>query len=426
MRFAPLLVAVLAAAPLGAQSQRLTLAEVYQRVDTYSPRIAVAVARTEASQARIGPAGRWPDPAVQFQLMNRSLPGLDLDPTLGMNQIQLMQMVPIAGRRGLARRAATAAAEADSAAGQETGLEARARAAMNFYDLDAAERSLVVMDDSRRVLGDIIRAAEAMYAEGRGPQADVLRAQVELARMDEEIIGMQAMRDRMRARLAALLVLPPDSVGVPVLPPQPSSIPARDSLEQLALARRPMLSAGRSRIDAATANAHRADREIWPDLTLGVAYGQRPMDGGTDRMMSFMFGFTLPITARSNQRQMAAEARAMAAMASADLTEMELDTRARVAELHADLVRARRLAQLYRTTLLPQAEAAEASAMAGYRSGSSSFTTLLDGRMEVLRVETDLIRTEADAGRTLAELEMLTATPLVDAASAAPDAGDLP
>jgi hypothetical protein len=120
---------------------------------------------------------------------------------------------------------------------------------------------------------------------------------------------------------------------------------------------------------------------------------------------------------------MAAEARAMAAMASADLTEMGLATRARVGELHADLVRAQRVTQLYRTTLLPQAEAAAASALAGYQSGLSSFMTLLEGRMEILRVRTDLIRTEADAGRAIAELEMLTATSLLDAASAAPEAG---
>jgi cobalt-zinc-cadmium efflux system outer membrane protein len=423
MRITPILVAAMAAAPLGAQTPRLTLAEVYQRLDIHSPLVAVATARADAAQARVGPAGRWPDPSVQFQLMNRSLPSFELDPTLGMNQVQLMQMVPIAGRPGLARRAATASAEAERAEARETGLEVRAQGAMNFYDLYVAERSLAVMADSRRLLGDAIRAAEAMYAEGRGSQADVLRAQVELARMDAGIIDMQAMRDRVRGRLAALLVLPPDSVREPVLPLMPASLPTRDSLVQLALGQRPRLTAGRLRIEAADAAARRADREIWPDLTLGVAYGQRPMGGETDRMMSFMFGFTLPITARSNQKQMAAEARAMAAMASADLTEMGLATRARVGELHADLVRSQRVTQLYRTTLLPQAEAAAASALAGYQSGLSSFMTLLEGRMEILRVRTDLIRTEADAGRAIAELEMLTATSLLDAASAVPDAG---
>jgi outer membrane protein TolC len=426
MRCVLFIAAFYAAAPLGAQTPRLTLAQVYARLDTHSPGRAVAAARADAARARIGPASRWPDPAIQLQLMNRDLPGFGLNQTLGMNQIQLMQMVPIAGKRGFARKAASAEALAEEAAARESGFEVRAQAAMSFYDLYAAQRSLSVMTDSRRLLTDVGRAAEAMYSEGRGPQADVLRAQVELARMDEEIIGMEAMRESMKARLAAMLVLPTDSLPDPMLPRVPASLPARDSLERLALEHRPMLEAGRARILSADATASQVGREIWPDLTLGVIYGQRPMNGETERMMSFMFGFTLPITAGSNQKQMAAEARAMAAMYTADLAEMAVATRARIGELHADLMRFRRVAELYRTTLLPQTEASAASAEAGYRSGAAPFMSLLEARMTALRVRIDLIRADAATGRTLAELEMLTGTTLVDAASAAPDTGDLP
>jgi len=426
MRSVLFIAVAFAAAPLGAQSPRVTLAQVYARLDTHSPRLAVASARVDAAQARIGPAGRWPDPSLQFQLMNRDLPGFGLNKTLGMNQIQLMQMVPIAGRTGLAQEAASAEALAEEASAREAGAEVRARAAMSFYDLYAAERSLSVMTGSRRLLTDVGRAAEVMYAEGRGSQADVLRAQVELARMDEEIIGMEAMRESMKARLAAMLVLPADSLPDPALPLMPATLPARDSLERLALEYRPMIEAGRARISAADATARRVGREIWPDLTLGVIYGQRPMDGETERMMSLMFGFTLPITAGSNQKQMAAEARAMAAMYSADLAEMATSTRARIGELHADLVRFHRLTALYRTTLLPQAEASATSAEAGYRSGLAPFMALLDARMTVLRVRVDLIRAQAATGRALAEIEMLTGITLVDAASVDPDTGDLP
>ena len=426
MRWMLLLAAVFTAAPLDAQAPRLTLAQVYARLDTHNPRLAVAAARSDAAQARIGPAGRWPDPAVQFQLMNRDLPGFGLNDPLGMNQIQLMQMVPIAGQRGLARKAASAEARAEEASTRETGFEVRAEAAMSFYDLYAAQHSLAVMKDSRRLLTDIGAAAEAMYAEGRGSQADVLRAQVELSRMDEEIIGMEAMRERMKARLAAMLLLSADSLPDPVLPNVPARLSPRDSLVLLALEHRPMFEAGRARVSAADATAQRAGREIWPDLTLGAIYGQRPMDDGTGRMLSLMFGFTLPITARSNQKQMAVEARAMAAMFTADLAEMEVDTRARIGELHAEFTRSRRLAELYRTTLLPQAEASAASAEAGYRNGVGPFMPLLEARMTALRVSIDLIRADAATGRALAELEMLTGTTLVDPASTAPDTGDLP
>ncbi len=420
------LASAIAGGPLTAQTPPgLTLADVYRSLATGSPRIAAAQAQADAARARIGPVSRWPDPAIQLGLMNRNLPGLGLQDPLGMNQIQIMQMVPVAGKTGLAVKAARAEAEAEAAQAREVGWEVRARAAMSFYDIYQADHTLTSMTAARRLLEDIIRTAETMYAEGKGRQADVLRAQVEVARMDEEIIRMTSMRDAMAARLNSLRGLPVDApVASPLLPRLPDSLPSGAELETAALANRPMLAAGQSRVAAADASARRAAREIWPDLTLGVIYAQRPMmGGGTERMGSFMLGFTLPLSAGSRQHQMTTEALAMAAMAAADLADMRTETRGRIGELHADLARARHLAGLYTTTLLPEVRATAAAALAAYQSGGADFMTLLDSRMAVIRGEQELFRFTADEGKALAELEMLTATELVDPRSTAETSG---
>lgn len=424
--FLLVLVPALAGAPLAAQGDgTLTLADVYGSLQRTSPRIAAAQAQAAAAHARIGPVSRWPDPAIQLGLMNRNLPGLGLQDPLGMNQIQVMQMVPIAGKTGLAVKAARADADAEAARAREVGWEVRARAAMSFYDLYQAEQSLATMATARRLLQDILRTTESMYAEGKGKQTDVLRAQVELARMDEELIRMTAMRDGMAIRLNTLRGLSADApLPIPLLPRLPDSLPDRAALETRALSDRPMLAAGQSRIASADATARRAAREIWPDLTLGVIYGQRPMmGGGTERMGSFMLGFTLPLAAGSRQHQMTAEARAMAAMATADLEDMRTETRGRIGELHADLTRSYHLAQLYHSTLLPQLRATATAATAAYQSGGTDFMTLLDSQMAITRAEQELARFDADAGKAFAELEMLTATELVDPASTTETSG---
>lgn len=424
-----ILACALATSALQAQeTPRLTLAEVYGSLSGGSPRIAAATAQAQAARARIGPASRWPDPSIQLSLMNRNLPGLGLQDPLGMNQIQVMQMVPVAGKTGLAVKAAQADATAEAARAREVSWEVRARAAMSFYDIYLADHALTTMAETRQLVQDIIETARVMYAEGRGRQTDVLRGQVDLARMDEEIIRMRAMREAMAVRLNSMRGLPVDApVATPLLPRFPDSLPSRDELEARALGQRPMLAAGAARIEASDAMARRAGREIWPDLTLGVIYGQRPMpDGGTDRMGSFMLGFTLPLTAGSRQRQMEAEARAMNAMAVADLDDMQNETRGRIGELHADLMRARALASLYHATLLPQLRATTASALNGYRSGTADFMTLLDSQMESLRAAQELFRFDAETGKAIAELEMLTATELLDPASTADTTGGEP
>ena len=135
---------------------------------------------------------------------------------------------------------------------------------------------------------------------------------------------------------------------------------------------------------------------------------------GTERMGSLMLGASVPIFARSRQLRMRDEAEAMRQMAVADVAGMRADTRAAVAEAYADLVRARNLTTLYRSTVLPQAEAAVSSAHAAYRIGSVDFMTLLDTRMTVNDYRQELFALEAEEGKAWAELEMLTATEMVD------------
>jgi outer membrane protein, heavy metal efflux system len=397
----------------------LRLADVYRELEARSPRVRAARAAATAAEARIGPARRPPDPEIQFGLMNRDLPGFGLNEPLGMNQVQVMQMVPIAGKLGLAARAARAQAAAAGYRATDAFWEQRARAAGLFYDLYQTDRSLEVAQETQQLIRQLAGIAGAMYRVGEARQPDLLRAQVEVSRMAEEIVRMQAMREGQAAQLNALLDHPAtDSVPTPELPPVPDELPPGDSLVALALLQRPELHAGEQDVAAAVASEQRARREIWPDLQVGVVYGQRGMpEGGTDRMLSLMLGFSLPIWAGSRQHQMEREADAMRRMAEADLGAMQAETRARVIELAAAIRRSGRLSLLYRGTVLPQAAATVTSALAAYRVGQVDFMTVLDNQMTVNRYRTDLIALDAEGGRAVAELEMLLASSLSDAGS---------
>jgi outer membrane protein TolC len=392
----------------------LTLASVYRLLSRGTPRIFAAEAATRAARDRVAPARRLPDPQLQFALMNRSLSGLGLDPVLGMNQIQLMQMIPTAGKLGLSGRMAQAQANAAEERAGEVRWEERSRAAMAFFDLYRLDRDIVIAVATQRLLRDILATTQTMYAVGEGRQPDVLRAQVELARMTEDLIRMRSMRTAMAARFNTVLNRPPaTSVPGPVLPPFPPELPSLDSLVRLALVQRPMLRAGAFDVGAAEYAERRARREIWPDVQAGVQYGWRPMDGGTDRMLSFMLGVSVPLWAGSRQFAMRRETVAMREMAEADLAAMEADTRGRVAELYADIVRAQSLLALYHETILPQAQATVTSSQAAYRSASVDFMTLLDAQMNVNRYAQEVIALEAGLGQAIAEMEMVTGSVLM-------------
>ena len=406
---------VVAQVPADSTPPRLTLAEVFRTLEARSPRLEAARQMAFAAEARIKPASTLSDPQLQFGLMNRNLPGFGLQDPLGMNQVQVMQMVPIAGQLGLAGRAASAQAGAARARAAELGWELRARAAMAFYEIYQLDRTIEVSLATQVLLRDIATTARTMYSVGRGRQADVLRAQVEIDRMSEEVARMRAMRDAAAARLNALLDRPAQTtVPTPALPRFPRELASADSLERQALAGRPMLAAGALEVEAAVAAQQRARREVWPDLQLGAQYGQRPMASGTDRMVSLMLGFSVPIWAGRRQLQMRRETEAMRLGAQAELEAMRAETRGRLGELTTTVRRTRELRALYLTTILPQAEATVTSTLAAYQAGEVDLPMLLDAQMTVNRYRQQVFQLDAEEGAALAELEMLLGQPLFD------------
>jgi outer membrane protein TolC len=421
-----ILVSTLLTPPLAGQSSpdRLTIDALYRAVDSLSPRIAAARASADAALARVPGNRRLPDPRLQLATMNRQLPGFDFMPIVGMNQVQVTQMFPIpgTGKLGLAGDVAQARADAERAWVGESTWEQRARAASAFYDLYQAEGTLAVMQETLQLLEAVSSTVNGMYSVGEARQADVLRAQLEIGRMTGQVAEMDAMRRTMATRLNTVLDRPPNaSTGTPVLPRFPDSIPSTDALIGDAMDSRGMLQAGAGQVRAAAAAEQLARREIWPDLELGVSYGRQPMaDGGTGQMMSFMLGASVPIWAGSRQMKMRDETAAMRQMAADDLKAMQADTRGRVAELVAEIERTRILRAIYARTLLPQADATLQAARAAYQVGSVDFMTFLDAFTTVYGYRIQVIRLDAAQGQALAELEMVTARPMV-VISDAPD-----
>ena len=75
-----------------------------------------------------------------------------------MNQIQLMQMIPIAGKLGLARRwSARAHRRRGARRGHPVGR--RSRAAMAFYELYETDQSIAVALETQRLLRDLATTA---------------------------------------------------------------------------------------------------------------------------------------------------------------------------------------------------------------------------------------------------------------------------
>jgi outer membrane protein TolC len=394
--------------PATVGSQVLSLEEAYGLARARSPMLRAAGALADATASREASAGLPPDPMFQVGIMNFSIPGFDTNmPSSMAPSIQAMQMLPWFGKLGLSKRIAEQSTAMNRASSEETWWEVRSRTAMTFYMIYEADRQLDVMRETLGLLGNFEQVAKAMYSAGEGRQSDVLRAGVEVARMDAEIRRMEAMRASAVARLNGILDRPAATpVLSVVLTPLPLEVPEADTLRAWAEGTRPMLERARTGVQQARTRGDLARKEIWPDPIVGVRYGQRGGDMGTERMGSAMVGFSIPIFAGSRQLRMRDEMAAMEAMAQAELSDIRAQVDARIGELLAELERTRSLVDLYRSEVLPQARANVESSFSSYRVGSVDFMTLVDAQMTANEYEQEVFGLLAEYGRSVAELEM--------------------
>lgn len=392
---------------VSAGSDALTLEAVLELARERNPRLAAMMAAAEAAVQRAPEASTLPDPMIQLGVMNFGIPDFNTDMPMSMApSVQLMQTVPFPGKLSRAGEIAELGSEMAQARADEAWWEVRAQAAGLFYDLYSMDRQLEVMRETLRLLQDFQEVAMAMYSSGTGRQADVLRADVEVARMDGEIRRMEAMRVTAVARLNAVLDQPAATpLSSPRLEDLPRDVPDAETLEGWARESRPALAGARLGVDQARSRTALVARDIWPDFTVGLSYGQRDRGFGTERMGSAMVGFSLPIHAGRRQYARRDEAEALERVADAELRASQAEVDARIGELLAQLERDRALSRLYRDEVIPEARVNVESALSSYRVGAVDFMTLLDAQMSVNRYEGELYALLADYGKTIAALE---------------------
>lgn len=382
------------------------LAELQAEALAANPGLLALRAMADAATARVPESGTLPDPMLMVGAMNLGLPELDAGmPASMLPSIQLSQTFPFFGKLGLREEMAEADGEAARVAVEEAEWRVRARVAQHFHDLYALDRNLAVNRSTMELLQDFQSVARSLYASGTGRQGDVIRADVEVARMDAEIRRQEATRAARAASLNALLDRPGDrEMGTPAVDSLPAGFPAPDTLLAWALETRPALEGEAVKLERARRGVELAKKDFWPDFTVSAQYGRR--GGDQPRSMGgLMIGASIPVHAGSRQRPRVEAARAMERAAEAGVSGALAAVDAELRTVLAELERSRTLMTLYRHEILPAAEANVASSLASYRVGAVDFATLVDAQLAVDRFQRDFHRLEADYGTAVAILE---------------------
>ncbi len=394
---------VLSACPVAAEPPVLDLDRLITEAVANNPKILAAREQHAALKEKIPQSGALEDPMLGVGVVN--LPtNFDFDEEdMTAKEISLSQKLPFPGKRGLSAEAAGREADAGGAEVEETANQVVKEVKTAFYDLSHVHRSLEVAQRNKRILEELARITQARYSLGQGLQEDVVRIQVEISKMLDELLMLEQRRRSLAARINFLLNRPPHSpVGRPA---EFDFNPARFSIEELqkqAADDNPMLLALRQEIAARGKNVDRARRDYFPDFSVKFAYGQR--DDRLD-MLTGMVEMNLPIFVASKQERRVAEAYADVRATQAKYDNARNEILYLIADLGSMAQRLEKRVTLYRTGIIPQARLQIDTALSAYVVDKADFMTLLDSRLRLYRYELDFHEAVTEYEKSLAALE---------------------
>ncbi|HEX4597024.1 MAG TPA: TolC family protein [Burkholderiaceae bacterium] len=385
----------------------LTLERALQLAQLRSAGIVAEDAAATAARSMSIAAGQLPDPTLTVGLNNLPVNGPDQFSVgrdfMTMRSIGIAQEFTRSSK--LKARAARFEREAQAAeaAGELTLANLQRDTALAWLDRYFEERVGELMAAQRDEAKLQIDAAETAYHSARGSQADVFAARSALARIEDRLAQSQRDLGTARTQLARWVGAPADEALGPL--PALETVSLRPEDLETALVHHPQIAMMLEQEAAAQAEADEARANKRPDLSVALMYSQR---GSTySNMVSINVSIPLQWDQRNRQDQ---ELAAKLALIRKMRAEREEETRMHVAEALAMLQQWRsdreRLGG-YDASLLPLAADRIDAALAAYRGGTGSLTSVLEARRTQLDTRLESLRLKQEAARLWAQLNYL-------------------
>lgn len=352
--------------------------------------------RAEALAQVPDQVGALPDPTLSLGAL--SLPTDTFSMTQeAMTQIQLGLglTLPFPGKLGLRKEAAEFEARAAKYDAAEAQLILVRNVRSTWWNLYYLDRAIGIVKQNQDIFRGLVKVAEKKYETGQGQQSDVLLAQVELSKLLDIGLSLEASRRAQSARLNALLGRAP---SLPIrLPDQAAeplpSLPDEAVLYAAALKNNPALESLRSSIKAAGAKVALAEKDYYPDFRIGAAYGSRQgfNANGYPRadLASFTVSMNLPIFTDTKQDRELDQRRAEELKTRFALQDGVVQVDEQIDSALVNLKASQEKASLYKSGIIPQAGQTVAAMLSSYQVDKTDFLNLVRAQITLYNYENE-------------------------------------
>ena len=390
-----------------AAGARLNLADVLAEVRERNPDLKAAAAVSLAYKSRIKQAYLLKDPVIEFERMYTPS-GMNFLGDAGEKNISVSQEIDNPYKLLLRRDIAKEEHAFYSSLYEAKERELTAKAKALFYEYYMASKAELIYNETVDILRGFSKIAEAKYSVGTASQSDAIKAQVELSKTLNLLVTVRQEKETAKAMLNALMdrdTLSPLPEPVELEPSQPGA--DYEKLRAGAFISNPGLKAYTLKVSQAGRRLTLSKAEYLPDFML--LYRKRKAPGvDMNNTYDVSLGLTVPLWF-SKQRAMVKEADAEREMARAEYKAARNELAADLREADIKARSSLRLVDLYRGSVIPQAEEALKISQSGYQAEKADFMDLLDAQRTLLDFRMDYYRYVVDYQTWLARVEQLTA-----------------
>lgn len=392
-----------------------TISDYLQYAALNNAALKMSFERWKAAIEQVPQAKSLPDPKFTYGYFIR-----EVETRVGpqRQKFGIMQVFPWFGKIEARTDAAAAAAKVAMSRYEAEKLKLFWQVKDAFYEYLYLASAVEIARQNLELLKYFEEVARTRYMAAAGSHPDVIRAQVELAKIEDVLKSLEELREPTVARLNAVL----NRRSLKLLP-----WPKKEEFKQVQVERQeviallrqlnPELAAIDFEVIAAKSRVELAKKKFYPDIGVGVdwietggAVSPGVGDSGRDPVV-LMFSMNLPIWRGSYK---AAERQALSDVRKTKhkRNEVENTVVARAEQVLYDFEDSHRKIKLYGDSLVPKAEELLQASETAYQSGTIDFLSLIDAQRTLLKFQLQYERAVTDNEQKLAELEMLVGTEL--------------
>lgn len=321
-----------------------------------------------------------------------------------MQKFEFKQVFPWLGKIEARTDAASANAKAARQRFEMAKLKLYWQVKKEFYEFLYLAEAINIAEENLELIKHFEQVALAKYTAAIGAHPDIIRAQIELAKLDEVLTSLREFKKPQVARLNAILNRPADTtLDWPGRPEITKLGIDNAQLVNLLKEKNPQLAEMRWMIEAARSEVKLAQKRFYPDI--GVGFAPRTDNMG-DNSVVWMFSINIPLWRDSYK---AGEEQARANMRK--ITQQKIDTEnnlvSELAGVLYEIEESDRKINLYNDILIPKAQELINASEAAYKAGTLDFLSLIDSQRMLLEYNLNYQRVVTDNQQKIAELQML-------------------